>query len=88
MWGRSTGSEYCALQFSQPPPLRISFTSISSRAHWRKWKIGVPGPRLLPEFFPVMESTEFGLSLPSLVASATARRIWSAIQSSSAPRGT
>ena len=49
---------------------------------------GVPGPRLLPEFLPVMESTEFGRSFPRLVASATARRISSAIQSWSAPRGT
>ena len=32
--------------------------------------IGVPGPRLLPEFSPVSESTEFGRSLPRLVASA------------------
>ena len=28
--------------------------------------IGVPGPRLLPEFSPVIESTEFGRSLPRL----------------------
>jgi hypothetical protein len=31
--------------------------------------IGVPGPRLLPEFSPVIESTEFGRSLPRRVAS-------------------
>ena len=37
--------------------------------------IGVPGPRLLPEFSPVSESTELGRSLPRLVASATASRI-------------
>ena len=29
-WGKSAGSEYCEFMFSQPPPLRISFTSISS----------------------------------------------------------
>ena len=38
--------------------------------------IGVPGPRLSPEFSPVIESTEFGRSLPRRVASATASRIW------------
>ena len=32
--------------------------------------IGVPGPRLSPEFLPVMESTELGRSLPRRVASA------------------
>ena len=37
--------------------------------------IGVPGPRLSPELSPVIESTEFGRSLPRLVASATASRI-------------
>ena len=37
--------------------------------------IGVPGPRLSPEFSPVSESTEFGRSLPRFVASATASRI-------------
>ena len=58
--------------FSQPPPLRISFTSMSSRSHCSKWMIGVPGPRLLPLFLPVSESTEFGRSLPRRVASATA----------------
>ena len=58
--------------FSQPPPLRISFTSTWSRSHCAKWTIGVPGPRLLPEFSPVSESTELGRSLPRLVASATA----------------
>ena len=36
---------------------------------------GVPGPRLLPLFLPVMESTELGRSLPRLVASATASAI-------------
>ncbi len=61
--------------FSQPPPLRISLTSISSCSHCSKWMIGVPGPRLLPEFSPVSESTELGRSLPRLVASATASRI-------------
>ncbi len=30
--------------------------------------MGVPGPRLSPEFSPVIESTEFGRSFPSLVA--------------------
>ena len=64
--GSSDGSEYCAFMFSQPPPFRISFTSISSRSHCSKWMIGVPGPRLLPEFSPVSESTEFGRSLPRL----------------------
>ena len=29
--------------------------------------IGVPGPRLSPEFLPVIESTEFGRSLPRRV---------------------
>ena len=33
-------------------------------SHCSKWMIGVPGPRLLPEFSPVIESTEFGRSLP------------------------
>ena len=42
--------------------------------------IGVPGPRLLPEFSPVIESTEFGRSLPRRVASATASRICRRIQ--------
>ena len=73
--GSSTGSAYCALVFSQPPPLRISLISISSRSHWSKWMIGVPGPRLSPEFLPVIESTELGRSLPRRVASATASRI-------------
>ena len=35
----------------------------------------MPGPRLSPEFSPVIESTEFGRSLPRRVASATASRI-------------
>ena len=69
------GQRVLAFMFSQPPPLRISLTSISSRSHCSKWMIGVPGPRLLPEFSPVSESTEFGRSLPRLVASATASRI-------------
>src|SRR5439155_24013497 len=49
--------------------------------------IGVPGPRLSPEFFPVIESTEFGRSLPRRVASATASRICCRIQIWSAPTG-
>ncbi len=62
--------------FSQPPPLSTSFTSISSSfSHCSKCMMGVPGPRLLPEFSPVSESTELGRSLPRLVASATASRI-------------
>ena len=61
--------------FSQPPPFRIRRTSISSRSHCSKCTIGVPGPRLLPEFSPVIESTEFGRSFPRRVASATASRI-------------
>ena len=36
---------------------------------------GVPGPRLSPEFAPVIESTELGRSLPRFVASAMASRI-------------
>src|ERR671919_419789 len=50
--------------------------------------IGVPGPRLLPEFFPVIESTEFGRSLPRRVASATASPICCRIQIWLAPTGT
>src|ERR687888_2398389 len=50
--------------------------------------IGVPGPRLSPEFSPVIESTEFGRSLPRLVASATASRICCFIQIWLAPTGT
>ena len=50
--------------------------------------IGVPGPRLSPEFFPVIESTEFGRSLPRRVASATASRICCRIQIWLAPTGT
>src|SRR5678810_579600 len=49
--------------------------------------IGVPGPRLLPEFLPVIESTEFGRSLPRRVASATASRICARIQIWLAPTG-
>ena len=43
-------------------------------------KTGVPSPRLFPEFFPVNESTEFGRSFPSLVASEIASRIIFLIQ--------
>src|ERR1041384_7710713 len=50
--------------------------------------IGVPGPRLSPEFWPVIESTEFGRSLPRRVASATASRICWRIQIWFAPTGT
>ncbi len=74
--------------FSQPPPFRISFTSIASRSHCSKWMIGVPGPRLLPEFSPVIESTELGRSLPSFVASAMAALICCVIQIWFAPTGT
>ena len=49
--------------------------------------IGVPGPRLSPEFLPVIESTEFGRSLPRRVASATASRICWRIQIWLAPTG-
>ena len=46
--GSSAGSEYCEFMFSQPPPLRISFTSISSSfSHCSKWMIGVPGPEVV-----------------------------------------
>ena len=48
----------------------------------------MPGPRLLPEFSPVIESTEFGRSLPRRVASATASRICCFIQIWLAPTGT
>src|SRR5712691_8225337 len=50
--------------------------------------IGVPGPRLSPEFVPVIESTEFGRSFPRRVASATASRICCRIQIWFAPTGT
>ena len=50
--------------------------------------MGVPGPRLLPEFSPVIESTEFERSLPRRVASATASRICFRIQIWLAPTGT
>ena len=50
--------------------------------------MGVPGPRLSPEFSPVIESTEFGRSLPRCVASATASRICCLIQIWFAPTGT
>ena len=49
--------------------------------------IGVPGPRLSPEFVPVIESTEFGRSLPRRVASAIADRICWRIQIWFAPTG-
>src|SRR3981189_1749817 len=49
--------------------------------------VGVPGPRLSPEFVPVIESTEFGRSLPRRVASATASRICCRIQIWLAPTG-
>src|SRR3954453_15884483 len=61
--------------FSQPPPFNISFTSTSSCSHCSKWMTGVSSPRLFPLFFPVIESTELGRSLPRRVASATASRI-------------
>src|SRR5947208_181747 len=61
--------------FSQPPPFSTSLISISSASHCSKWMTGVSSPRLLPLFFPVIESTEFGRSLPRRVASATASRI-------------
>ena len=86
--GSSTGTAYCALLFSQPPPFRISFTSISSRSHCSKWMIGVPGPRLSPLFLPVIESTELGRNLPRRVASATASRIVFFIQIWFTPTGT
>ena len=73
--------------FSQPPPFRISFTSMSSRSHCSKCITGVPGPRLLPLFSPVSESTEFGRSLPRLVASAIASLICCFIQIWLAPTG-
>src|SRR5262249_42096696 len=85
--GSSTGSAYCALVFSQPPPFRINLISTTSRSHWSKWMIGVPGPVLSPEFLPVIESTEFGRSLPRRVASATASRICCRIQIWLAPTG-
>ena len=73
--------------FSHPPPLRISLTSISSRSHCSKCTIGVPGPRLSPEFSPVSESTEFGRSFPRFVASATAALICCFIQIWLTPMG-
>src|SRR4030042_1596289 len=58
--------------FSHPPPFRSSFTSTSSLlSHWLQCSTGEPGPRLLPLFFPVMESTEFGRSFPCRVDSAS-----------------
>ena len=50
--------------------------------------IGVPGPRLSPEFSPVSESTELGRSLPRLVASATASRMVCRIAIWLVPTGT
>ncbi len=76
------------LQFSQPPPLSSKRISISSCSHCSKWTTGEPGPRLLPEFFPVTESTEFGRSFPRRVASAMASRICCVIQIWFAPAGT
>ena len=84
----SHGTEYWMLVFSQPPPFSSSLTSISSRSHCSKWMTGAPGPRLLPEFLPVTESTEFGRSLPRRVASAMASRICCTIQIWLAPIGT
>src|SRR6185436_15827911 len=49
--------------------------------------IGVPGPRLSPEFAPVIESTELGRSLPRFVASAIASRISRCITIWFAPTG-
>ena len=66
--------------FSQPPPFSRSLISISSCSHCSKWTIGVPGPRLSPEFVPVIESTEFGRSTPRRVASTIASRICWRIQ--------
>jgi hypothetical protein len=54
--------------------------SMSARSHCSKCTIGVPGPRLSPEFSPVIESTEFGRSFPRRVASAMAARICCFIQ--------
>lgn len=48
---------------------------------------GMSGPRLFPEFSPVIESTEFGRSLPRFVASATAALICCFIQIWLAPTG-
>ena len=47
----------------------------------------MPGPRLLPVFSPVSESTEFGRSLPRRVASATAALICCFIQIWLTPTG-
>ncbi len=47
----------------------------------------MPGPRLSPEFSPVIESTEFGRSLPRRVASATASRTCCFIQIWLTPTG-
>ena len=60
---------------------------MSSCSHCSKCTTGVPGPRLLPEFLPVIESTEFGRSLPRLVASASASWICFFIQIWFAPTG-
>ncbi len=48
---------------------------------------GMPGPRLLPLFSPVIESTEFGRSFPRFVASAIASLICFFIQIWLAPTG-
>ena len=48
---------------------------------------GVPGPRLSPEFVPVIESTELGRSLPRFVASEMASRISRCITIWFAPTG-
>ena len=49
--------------------------------------MGVPGPRLSPEFAPVIESTELGRSFPRFVASAMAARICWRIHIWFAPTG-
>ena len=49
--------------FSQPPPLRISLTSISSSSHCSKCITGVSAPRLLPLFLPVMRIHRIGAQL-------------------------
>ena len=46
--------------FSQPPPFRISLTSISSSSHCSKCITGVSAPRLLPLFLPVMRIHRIG----------------------------
>src|SRR6516162_8553051 len=44
-WSRLHGTEYWMFLFSQPPPLRISLTSISSCSHCSKRIDGI-GPQL------------------------------------------